>query len=86
MHMVVWKTSWEYPQCKFSCMSLSNRQVAFIGKTEPSLRLGLSSGVTSLHLEDIVQRTILPLHSLCSLTFPQHRRLSFEFAPRAALA
>lgn len=48
-----------------------HRQVTFIQELSTHcMRLGLSSRVTNLHLENTFQGTTLPLHGLCSLTFP----------------
>lgn len=60
--------------------------MTFLGILNTALRLGFSSGVTNLHPKNTFQGTIFPLHGLCSLPFPQHRRLSFVFALSAMLA
>lgn len=49
-----------------SVVLLSPSAGDFYLRTERCLRLGESSGVTYLHLENTFQGPVLPLHSLCS--------------------
>lgn len=71
-----------------SVVCLSQWASDFPGRAEQCLRLGLGSGVvTNLHLEiNHLSRNLISLHGLCSLPFPQHRRLSFMSVLRAVLA